>query len=583
VSKRNNSSRGIHVLRDDVARKIAAGEVIDRPFSVVRELIDNSLDAESSEVSLSIEDGGISRIRVIDNGHGMGREDINKCFLPHATSKIRNVDDIYNIKTLGFRGEALSAIAMCSHLEIISATEQAQYGHRLLVHGGKRISLEESKSKKGTIVDVSSLFYNMPGRRKFLKSASGESYMCRTTFTEKALPFPSVAFKYSVNGKKKLIFPPVSLPDRVTSILGDIAPAAGFEYLEDKKDEFSVTIIAARPEIHRNDRKHIQTYINKRKIFEYGFVQAVEYGYSGYMPGKDHPVAYLFIEINPELVDFNIHPAKKECKIRILPQVRQCIVSMITSFAGKFTINVDKPETSFTRTPEQTAFENFSPIDWSKDWSVKQESSAYQLSQGTDQPDRNVTNDISKDNINEETETPKYFGQLFGLFLIAQFREKLFIIDQHAAHERILYEELLTKKHSLQDLLFPVSFDVTEEENEYIKSNLPALLKQGIKLEKTGLQSYEITALPAHFHSIDPKDIVSILKNSLRSTEEIEHRLMSLAACRNAIKDGDLIDHLTAQQLISRVFLLNNARCPHGRPIWHVISKEQLFKILGRK
>lgn len=579
MDKRNNNSRRIHILRDDVARKIAAGEVIDRPFSVVRELIDNSLDAEAGEISLAIENGGISRIRVVDNGLGMGREDLRHCFLPHATSKIRNADDIYNVTSLGFRGEALSAIATCSHLEIVSAQEKAQYGHRLLVHGGKLISLEEYKSRKGTIVDVTSLFYNMPGRKKFLKSPSGESYMCRTAFLDKALPFPNVSFKYSVNGKMKHIFPSTTNLERVTSVFSDIAPAGMFEYLEETGDDFSVKIVAARPEVHRNDRKYILIFINRRRVFEYACIQAVEYGYSGFMPGKDHPVACVFIDIHPGLVDFNIHPAKKECKIRILPRIHQCLVSMIKSFVQDFSITVEKPETMYNQQANQAGFEGFhtkgmTTHEESLPSTVHDQSPPYTAFPGT----KNLDQETSS-----EAGPPHVLGQIFGLFLVAQYRGSLYIIDQHAAHERLLYEELQNKEPVKQELLFPVAFDVTREEEEHLKKQLPFLLEKGIQLEKAGECCYEITALPAHFHTVDSKEIVTFLKNLGGLTGELDHQLNSLAACRNAIKDGDMIDHLTARKLVNRIFLLENARCPHGRPIWYVITKEQLFKLMGRK
>jgi DNA mismatch repair protein MutL len=180
-------------------------------------------------------------------------------------------------------------------------------------------------------------------------------------------------------------------------------------------------------------------------------------------------------------------------------------------------------------------------------------------------------------------DSPNVLGQVFGVFLIVQYQDNLYIIDQHAAHERLLYEELQNKEPVKQELLFPVAFDVTGEEEEQIKKYLPLLSQKGIQLEKAGQGCYEITALPAHFHTIDSKEIVEFLKNLGGATGELEHRLNSLAACRNAIKDGDTIDQLTAQTLVSNVFLLENARCPHGRPIWHMITKEQLYKLMGRK
>jgi DNA mismatch repair protein MutL len=276
MEENTNEARRINILRDSVARTIAAGEVIDRPFSVVRELLDNSLDAESSDITVSIENGGISRIRVTDNGLGMCEEDLTICFFPHATSKIETFEDIYHITSLGFRGEALSSIATCSRLEIISSVTDETHGNRLIVHGGKLISLEPYMAKKGTIVDVTEIFDNMPARKKFLKSVSGESAMCRAAFLDKSLPFPETNFRYFVNNSLKLFLPKALPEERVAAAYSDVISSSSLEVLEEIADLFSLRIIAAPPEVCRKDKRFIQIFVNKRRVYEYALIQAVE-------------------------------------------------------------------------------------------------------------------------------------------------------------------------------------------------------------------------------------------------------------------------------------------------------------------
>ncbi len=205
----------IALLEDSVARRIAAGEVIERPASVVRELLDNSIDAGSSEISLYLEAGGIERMRIVDNGSGMTGEELDLCWLPHATSKIRTVDDLMSVGTLGFRGEALSSVAACARMEIISSTDDSGSGERLLIQGGRKVLREGSPGRKGTLIDVADLFYSIPARKKFLKRASAEGQQCRKTFLEKALPFPSVGFRFFQEGKLNLYLPPSDLKNRV--------------------------------------------------------------------------------------------------------------------------------------------------------------------------------------------------------------------------------------------------------------------------------------------------------------------------------------------------------------------------------
>ena len=303
------ASGRVRVLSEPVARKIAAGEVIDRPFAAVRELLDNAIDSGADEITLTLEGGGIEGIAVRDNGCGMIREDLEICWLPHATSKIESMEDLESVLTLGFRGEALSSMAACSRLEIVSSRNEKAF--RLTIHGGKMLELISHRGAPGTSVTVKGLFYNMPARRRFLKSSRGEITMCRRIFLEKAAAHPEVAFRLFIDGVLKNYLPVSSPLERIPAAWPRLAPPSSWWETQAEGDGFRITAVHARPEISRKDRQYIQIYANRRRIDEFALVQAVQYAYDAWMPGGTFPTAFIFIDVDPSLVDFNIHPATR--------------------------------------------------------------------------------------------------------------------------------------------------------------------------------------------------------------------------------------------------------------------------------
>lgn len=324
-------SRSIHLLRDQVARKIAAGEVIDRPFSLLRELMDNAVDAGADTIDVHLAGGGTRSVRVVDNGCGMEREDLELCFLPHATSKISEVEDLDRITSLGFRGEALSSIAACSRLRITSAVAEGE-AFTIEVDNGKLLSLQPSKGRKGTVVEASDLFYSIPARKRFLKSDQAELSACRKLFAEKALAFPEISFRLFSEGELKLFLPASSLIDRVTASYPGQVHASMIHTIQGAGEGFHFTALGSGLSLYRKDRRYIHIYVNKRKIDEFSLVQAVSYGYGEYLPGGTFPVCFLFLEVDPERVDFNIHPAKKEVRFRGLKEIHHQVSSGIRDF-----------------------------------------------------------------------------------------------------------------------------------------------------------------------------------------------------------------------------------------------------------
>jgi DNA mismatch repair protein MutL len=556
-------SRGIHILRDEVFRKIAAGEVIDRPFSIVRELLDNAIDAGGRSIDVYLEAGGLSRVRVVDDGAGMGRDDLELCWQPHATSKIENEDDLLRVTSLGFRGEALSSIAVCSRLVVVSSRGTDEPALRLEVVGGRRQSLEVCQGRRGTVVDVSELFFNYPARKKFLRSVSAESGLCRAIFVDRAAAHPGIAFRLFTDGELKLSLAAAGQRERIALAWSQLVEPALLGESHEKGEGFSITVVAGSAELRRRDRKLVQVFVNRRRVAEFSLMQAAEYGFAGFMPGGWHPVAFIFVEIDPRLIDFNIHPAKKEVRFRNLPDVHKAVVAAVRMLvapaapgsahsprvAGGVLPDTDLPGVSAatSRPPREFSLPaRFAPQTFPVP------------------PDDGI----------------RYLGQVFGVFLVFELPGRLLMLDQHAAHERIIFERLATRAPALQELLFPLSFDVSEEEERRIAAARGELEDMGVSLRPAGARAFEVTALSAELQPLAEDRLVEMLRGV--GGTEWQYALRAGAACRLAIKEGDRVDPLTARELCAGALKLPVARCPHGRPLWHELSRDELLRLVDR-
>jgi DNA mismatch repair protein MutL len=564
-------------------------------------------------VDVYIEGGGIARITVVDNGSGMSREDLQLCSERHATSKIREEEDLYRVRSLGFRGEALASVAACSSLEIVSRERvggQAAGGaaHRLLVEGGKRFGLDQWRGNPGTVVTVSELFYNLPVRRKFLKSTAGETGMCRQTFLEKAVAHPDVSFRFFSDGKLKSFLPPQEQKQRVAQAF--TLPAEHLSLLEIQQPAVSLRIVAARPEFTRRDRRLIQIYVNRRRIFDYSLVHAVEHAYGRYMPGGQHPAVFVFLELDPELVDFNIHPAKREARFRDPSALHQLITGTLREHLSSFDLRGPRlpgradvrgadTEGRF-RFPEGrrgegaggvscspaadrsgTASARF-PVDRIPRAAVRTEEQERSGAEATESAESAGPAGVAAAGPAVEAGQPRYRGQLFRLFLLVEYGSSLYIVDQHAAHERILFEQLKSAELTTQELLMPIRLEIGANSAEIIADREELFKRLGIRVEESDDGTYEITALPEALISIEEETLIQALLLERGSVEELVDRVFSLAACRLAVKEGKELDPLTATELIRRAFQLSNARCPHGRPIWFELTEQQLLREVGR-
>ena len=594
-------TRRINILRDSVARRIAAGEVIDRPQAVVRELIDNSIDAGSSEISLHLRGGGIDEIRVVDNGSGMDEENLRKCFLPHATSKITDFEDIYSTYTLGFRGEALSSIAACSKLSITSSTDSDLPANRLEIYDGKLKSLSESMGQKGTVISVRDLFYSMPGRRNFLKSSSAESNQCKTMFIEKALPQTNISFRYFSDDKLKLFLPATDLRQRVLSAYGSLFRPEFLQTFYTEDDGIKISAVLGSMSLYRKDRKYIHVFINNRRISDYSLVQAVDYAYSTYLPGGCHPVCFLFLEIPPEHVDFNIHPAKREVKFRNLPSIHHSVTEAVSKFLqakNTFTASLprfDKPSDSSTQQELGIKITGgtggYKPPDLHKQRAAADsifrrenlDSIAAELA-----PAKPPVNAVESpkptpaEAVAETARTPLiYLGQLFNLFLVFEHGSDLMLIDQHAAHERIIFDELVNKKPEIQELLVPLDLHLEREQEHTLERNLQDYTGLGFDLQKVNPGDWLINAMPSLCSGMED-EISSFFRSSINDAVELKKELFALISCKKAVTDGDKIDDISAIEIAAAVLDMDNPRCPHGRPVKQLISRDELFRMFGR-
>lgn len=628
-------------LPGDTAGKIAAGEVIDRPNAVVRELIDNSLDAGSTEISLEIQEGGSKKIRICDNGAGMTREDLEICWKPHTTSKISRAEDLLNISTLGFRGEALSSICAVSTMKITSVRnneENSGTGNGAATawnletsfswkNPGKENSapmevinykISPGRLEKGTIIEIRGLFDNFPARKAFLKKPGAETLLCRQTFQEKALAWPQVAFSLTTDNKLRYLYPgKQSLLERTLSVTEPVEPASFFKEISETGDGFCFKIILGTREVVRKDKKDMMIFVNGRRIFDYGLIQAMDYGAEGFFPNGSHPFAYLFLEINPKYVDFNIHPAKKEIRIRNKGEIHHEISSAVRDFYKNLTLSNLFPQKNGTEkesSPDSGIISIYGKSAGNlPDFETKVDSKenifpeirneiehgdnlrerlspTLEYSPATEMQFQNpkATDSLEISGANPgnlKTETGldfRYIGQVFNLFLVAEYKGKLYLIDQHAAHERILYDQLLKTSGTCQELLIPYIIETeTEKEDRYLENSEKELKAAGFDIAREGKGKWCINGVPVRWKG-SVEDLKHDLLHKDPDSETLLKSILARTACRQAVKKGDPLDYETARGIVEKTFKLPHPFCPHGRPVWIEFSPEKLTELVSR-
>ncbi len=571
----------IRILPENVANQIAAGEVIERPSSVVRELFDNSIDAGADRIHIIMEDGGKRLIRISDNGTGMDRDDMLLSLERHSTSKISVMSDIFSIKTLGFRGEALPSVCSISRMEIVSRTAGQVAGHRLSASGGKLISIVETGSAVGTSIAVRDIFFNTPARLKFLKGEKTEASYIIDTVSRIALPFKNVHFKLD-EGEKNLLNIPASdnQISRFAALLGRNTASSLME-IAGKTDGCNVTIFMSPPENTRNKADRLYIYVNSRSIRDRLVARSIMDGYGQRLMKGRYPQVIVFLEIEPSLIDVNVHPAKQEVRFQQGHLIYQNIASLInTALKDLYTPFFDMKysgEKSGYSAPASEA--NISEPSW--------------IYTGTAEKEPPGINNVQPVQVPLIKESPRLIGQLRDTYLLFQAEDGLLMIDQHAAHERILYEELKKSyrdsKPGIQPFLIPVQIETSLKDSRVLLENSDKLRELGFDLEHFGGHTFLLRAVPSILVNTDWEafisDMIPVLEKSTGplTVDNAMDDLLIIMACHGAIRANQRLSQKEMLNLLEGLDRLDlPTNCPHGRPVFKKLGYYDIEKMFKR-
>ncbi|HEX6172978.1 MAG TPA: DNA mismatch repair endonuclease MutL [Candidatus Binatia bacterium] len=575
----------IQVLSREMASRIAAGEVVERPASVVKELLENSIDAAATEITISIEKSGTSLIRVSDDGEGMAPEDLPLALERHATSKLRSDEDLFQISTLGFRGEALPSIASVSRFEITSRQAGYDSAYRLCVDGGNKTSAQMAAAATGTTIELRDLFYNVPARRKFLKSLPTEfSHICDIV-NRLALAYPKIHFRLEHNGKTLIDFVAVrELHERLNQVLGREV-ADSLRPFEHTQGSLSVTgYLSSAPTAFPNSR-HLMTFVNRRYVRDKILTHAVLHGYETLLMKSRYPAVVLLLDIPYDEVDVNVHPAKYEVRFR-----RQSDVHDAVARAIRQALRVEAQQPSAR-----------SIVPWRQDYSASEAVLPYSTSVSTFE--QSLVSESSREVFlvpNRSNQIRSGFfsslsvlGQILGCYLVCSSAQGLALIDQHAAHERVAFERLRKqmRAHTVerQTLLLHQTIELSAGEMMLLEKQLDALERYGFTLEPFGPSSYAITAIPALLPEGDYRPVVRQMVAELAEIDQseelgqhLEERLATIA-CHSVIRANRQLEMHEMRALLRDLDDTDFAtQCPHGRPVLLEFSREELDRMFKR-
>ncbi len=593
--------REIQVLDNGLINKIAAGEVVERPVSIVKELVENAIDAGATKISIEISDGGISFIKISDNGWGIPKEQVKTAFLRHATSKIKNLTDLENVLSLGFRGEALSSIAAISQVEILTKTKDENTGIRLVIEGGKVISENEAGMVDGTTFIIKNVFFNTPARRKFLKKPSTESGYISDIVHKFAIGRPEIAFTYINNGSE--IFKTNGNSDLNTALLNVYGKETAKNLIPVSINKNGITLsgFAGKPVISRGNRAYEHFFINGRYIKSDIVQSAVENAYKTKLMGGRFPFFIIKMDIAPHLVDVNVHPAKLEVRFAHEEEVYAVIYEAVSSALKSESlipeVKIPQKFSEITQTPVFTAPVQNSIADIvykTTDRVVVKED--YQSFSNSNEGKRVLPwEDFKKE---KEDVKPvvnyKVIGQFLLTYWLVEASNSLYIIDQHAAHERILFEEITenfkNSKVVTQQLLQPNVIKLSLSEIDTLNDNKELIEKFGFDVESFGENTFAVRSVPyiikglpnaGFFNEI--LDKLSGIDTKISNVIEAKTEAVALSACKAAVKGNDRLSFAEARELIEKLMKLENPyTCPHGRPTIVEISRYEIEKMFKR-
>ena len=575
----------IRVMSENLANKIAAGEVVEKCASVLKELVENSIDAGASNIKVVLKDGGLKEISVIDNGIGMDKEDATLAFYRHATSKIYKDDDLYFIETLGFRGEALASIASVSEVELITCN--GNIGTYVHIKGGETLSVSDASLRAGTEIHVTNLFYNTPARLKYLKSEVTELNNC-TSFIEKlALSKPNIAFSLSNNGKMIVkTSGSNNLLKTIHEIYG-LNVSSNMLELKCSSDDFSVSGFVSKPSILKKNRNHFNTFVNGRIIKNIEINRAINDAYNTYKHEGFYPIVVINIETDPTLVDVNIHPTKQDIKMSKM----EVLTDLLYQNIKKVLYNNLLIPNAIMDEDNNKIKDNFIDLSINSDIETKEESDNYTIVQ--------TSLDIGSKNIepvkNEEFKSLKLYpvGQVHGTYIIAENEDGMFILDQHAAHERVNYE-MITKmfqeeRVSIIDMLVPMKFELSTSDYLAFMDKKSILEELGFKIEEFGINTVIIkshpTWLKSNYEGDNLKYIIDLVIDSSKNfnKDKFLDSLAKMVSCKMSVKANEHLSMIEMEKLLDDLVKCDNPyNCCHGRPSIMKFTNYELEKMFRR-
>lgn len=570
-------SMAIKVLEASVAEKIAAGEVIQRPASVVKELVENSIDAGAGRISVEIERAGKSLIRVTDDGRGIPRDELALAFEHHATSKVASIDDLARIDTMGFRGEALPSIATVSEIVMVSRSAGGELGGRVEISFGREMGIKDAGAPVGTTVEVRNLFGNLPARSKFLKSDRTEWGRVASIVTDAALVFPGIAFNLARDGETAVNTE--SHPDILSRIRALFSPsiADSLVPVSAKVGGVGIEGWVGRPDLTRSNMKMVHVYVNRRHVRVPAVTHALKAAFSEYIPKGKCPVAFLFITVPPGTVDVNVHPAKEEIRFRdtspVHNAVRQAVGRTLTGTAAA------RPVGTILRGAERRRYNG--KIDWQRPLRpVAEKEFGYPAG-----PARVTPVDV------RQYEEERRFLQVHDTYIVVEDEQGVMLVDQHALHERVLLEELKEKFRSRsvekQNLLIPANVDLAPDEMARLEDIKDGLDDLGLEVEPFGGNTVVVRAVPAFLGKADPAELLLEILENMNPAADRESRmreLIALMACKGAVKAGDRLPGEQIRALLERSKGVDfSGACAHGRPTRILLSMSEIEKMFKRR
>ncbi len=558
----------IDILSDNLINKIAAGEVIERPASVVKELVENSIDSFCNQIRVDINYGGKKLIRVFDNGIGMDRDDALKCFKRHATSKIKQESDLLNINTMGFRGEALSSIASVSRMKIMTSKKDSKEGTHIEIEGGILKSTKDTATI-GTTIEVRDLFFNTPARKKFLKTYSTELYHIVEILTQAALSYPDKMLILFTDEKEAMNLPvSTGIHERISQIYGNDFLKA-MVCFERSSHELSIKGFASKEDNFRKARSHQYIFVNNRPVKDNSLRHAIYQAYKNILPDGKHPIFFIYIFTHPSMVDFNVHPAKREVRFYDKENIYKILLSSIKEAINSRSKIKPKDAKSYEYKSDTEKF-------------------AHQFQQSN----------VADPTINEVREpltmpysSMKNFMYIGEAFLVYPDRDGIYIIDHHASHERILYERL---KHNIRltsyRLLFPLQVRLPQKEYSLLLDHIDRLKDMEIDIDEFGNDTFIIRALPVELQDADMSSILSdivshLIDKTLSSpVDVIKDVVAKRIACHSSVRGKKILKSEEFNNLLNDLYDTKDPdHCPHGRPTRLYFSLNEIMKMFGRK